>query len=185
MLCKFYDLMGSPEFSLEESSLWRQGGMDFRKPCSSRMGERERERSPGRSLNSLLKIVWHTTELFPTPDCSSENEKPPESLCLISCHYGWNYPNDSDMDYLWLSRISSQDLSGLPMVWPLATAGAHFPPSCFSLPLASSPSLLWNAPPYFITQVSHYQEDFLPRPSYLKHTFPLLFVPFRLSYFSS
>lgn len=42
MLCKFYDLMSSPNFSLEESSLWRQGGMDFRKPCSSRMGERER-----------------------------------------------------------------------------------------------------------------------------------------------
>lgn len=83
----------------------------------------EKERSPGRSLNNLLKIVWNMTELFPAPYCRSENEKSQESLCLISCHYGWNYPVDSDMDYLWFSRIYSQDLLGLPVVWPLATAG--------------------------------------------------------------
>ena len=133
--------------------LWRQRGVDFRKPCSLRIRdwdgdrdwdgererdrsrdreefgetERERERSLYRSLNNLLKIIRNMTECCPTPDCSLKKEKSQESLCLISHYYGWNCPNDSDIDYCDYPEPLSRT-QWPHMAWPLATSAASFPP---------------------------------------------------------
>lgn len=90
----------------------------------------------------------------------------------------------------------------MTVIWTISDSPESPPRTCLGCPwsgpwqlrgpisLPHAPLSPWlpqhpsfDAPPYFITQVSHYQEDFLPRPFYLKHTSPLLFVPFRLVIF--
>lgn len=85
-----------------------------------------------------------------------KKKKSPETLSLISCHYGWYCPSENDIDFLSLSRTSSRHLQRPKWPGPWQPLGPHSLPSFPSLILVSSPSI---SETLFITRMSHYHKE--------------------------